>query len=197
MMASDMNWTNQLGNAFLAQQPELMDAVQRLRQKAQRYGVLRSNPQVGVGGGPYITIMPVDPYFIPVPYYDPGFFFVGPRPGFAISFGFGVALGAAFRPWGWGYNRFDWGAHRVIINNAPWGRTWVNRGAYVHPYSVQRYNGARPAERHASIPRNAAERAAPRVGPAHGRRARTRARARGPPLIELTARAEIPLSRSH
>src|SRR6202162_1708886 len=45
MMNSDMNWTTQIGNAFLAYQPAVMDAVQRQRQVAQRYGYLRTNGQ--------------------------------------------------------------------------------------------------------------------------------------------------------
>ena len=94
-----------------------------------------------VGGGPYITIMPVNPGFIVVPYYDPAVVFFAPRPGFAIGgairFGFGITIGAFFAPWGWGAGgiRFDWGAHAVFINNARWGRTWANRASYVHPYT--------------------------------------------------------------
>src|ERR1700688_243641 len=72
MMASDMNWTTDLGNAFLAQQQDVMDAVQRERRKAQSFGYLRSNGQIIVGGGPYITIAPVNPGYVVVPYYDPG-----------------------------------------------------------------------------------------------------------------------------
>src|SRR5580704_3673640 len=53
MMASDMAWTNDLGNAVLAQRPDVMDAVQRMRQKAKDYGYLRSNGQIVVSGGPY------------------------------------------------------------------------------------------------------------------------------------------------
>ena len=75
MMNSDMNWTTQLGNAFLAQQQDVMDAVQRQRAIAQRYGYLRSNGQIVVSGGPYITIMPVNPGYIVVPYYDPAVVF--------------------------------------------------------------------------------------------------------------------------
>ena len=71
MMNSDMRWTSDLGNAFLAQQQDVMDAVQRQRAVAQRYGYLRSNGQVIVSGGPYITIMPVNPGYVVVPYYDP------------------------------------------------------------------------------------------------------------------------------
>src|ERR1700734_2049873 len=152
MMASDMGWTSEAGNAFLAQQPDVMDAVQRERRQAYDYGYLRSGPQAIVNGGPYITILPANPAFIVVPYYNPLIVFAPARPGFfiggAIGFRFGVAIGPAFAPWGWGVNRFAWGEHRVFINNAPWGRTWANRGAYVHPYAMPRYAGARPAERH-------------------------------------------------
>src|SRR5271169_5326244 len=102
MMASDMNWTNQIGNAFLAQQQDVMDAVQRQRQAAQRYGYLRTNGQIIVSGPPYITITPVNPGYIAVPYYDPGIVFFPPRPGFVVGggirFGFGVTIGAFFRP---------------------------------------------------------------------------------------------------
>ena len=71
MMASDMNWTTDLGNAFLAQQQDVMDAIQRERRKARDYGYLRSNGQIIVGGGPYITIMPANPAFVVVPYLRP------------------------------------------------------------------------------------------------------------------------------
>src|SRR5579863_4528119 len=50
IMSADMNWTSQLGNAFLAQPQDVMDAVQRQRAISQRYGYLRSNGQVLVGG---------------------------------------------------------------------------------------------------------------------------------------------------
>jgi hypothetical protein len=87
MMASDMNWTTDLGNAFLAQEGDVMDAVQRERRKAREYGYLRSNGQILVGGGPYITIMPVNPGYVVVPYYDPRVVFYAPRPGFFVGGG--------------------------------------------------------------------------------------------------------------
>ena len=170
MMNSDMNWTRDLGNAFLAQQQDVMDAVQRERHKAQSFGYLRSNGQIIVGGGPYITIDPVNPGYVVVPYYDPRIVYFPPRPGFfvggGIRFGFGVTIGGFFRPWGWGYGRFDWGRHVVVVNNAPWGRTWVNRREYVHPYpDVRRFGPeARPEERHQVYERSERERAAPRQG---------------------------------
>src|ERR1700680_1461882 len=58
MMASDMGWTSELGNAFLAQQPDVMDAVQRARHRAYDYGYLRSNSQVIVRSGPYVEMVP-------------------------------------------------------------------------------------------------------------------------------------------
>jgi hypothetical protein len=173
MMNADMNWTSQLGNAFLAQQQDVMDAVQRQRALAMRYGYLKSGDEVVVGGGPYITITPVDPAFVVVPYYDPAIVFFPPRPGFVIGggirFGFGVSLGSYFAPWGWGPAglRFDWGAHSVFINNARWGRSWVNRGAYVHPYPGIRRPApgfVRPPEGHEIERRSEDERNAARQG---------------------------------
>lgn len=168
-MASDMNWTTDVGNAFLAQRQDVMDAVQRMRQKARDFGYLRSNQQVVVSGGPYIEIAPVNPDFVVVPYYDPAVVFFAPRPGFfvsgAIRFGYGISLGVAFRPWGWGYNRFDWRGHGVFINNHPWGRAWGNRRVYVHPYEgPRRWEGGRPAEGHRLEARSEHERAAAREG---------------------------------
>jgi hypothetical protein len=164
-MSSDMNWTSDLGNAFLADQQGVMYAVQRMRQRARDYGYLRSGPQIVVGGGPYITILPTRPDYIVVPYYDPVVVYERPRPGFvigaAIGFRFGVGLGVAFRPWGWGYNRIGWNERVVVINNRPWQRTWVNRTVYVHPYTIRRTVVVnRPPEHHELIERSEREREA-------------------------------------
>ena len=56
----DVAWTTNLGNAFLAQQQDVMDAVQRMRQKAQQAGKLQSTAQQQVetttdAGRPYIV----------------------------------------------------------------------------------------------------------------------------------------------
>jgi len=111
--------------------------------------------------GPFIEIVPVNPYFVPVPFYDPAIVFVAPRRGIvvrAVNFGFGINIGPAFLAWGWGASRFDWGARALIINNARWERTWANRAAYVHPYTVRRYTEPRPAEGHKPAPRTKRER---------------------------------------
>ena len=67
MMAGDMPWTEELGNAFLADQAGVMDAVQRMRHEASEFGYLRSTPDITVTGGTFIEIDPVDPYYIQVP----------------------------------------------------------------------------------------------------------------------------------
>jgi hypothetical protein len=180
MMASDMDWTTELGNAFLAQQQDVMDAVQRMRKKAWDYGYLRSNDLIVVSSGPYITIEPANPNFIVVPAYDPAVVFAPPPPGFfvggAIAFGFGVTVGVAFRPWGWGATRFVWDRHEVYIANARWERHWANRATYVHHYdNFHRWEGTRGEEQHELIRRNEEERTAARMGHArppeihHGR----------------------------
>jgi hypothetical protein len=178
MMASDLNWTTQLGNAVLAQRQDVMDAVQRERAISMNYGYLRSNARVTVvRSGPYITIIPVNPAFVYVPYYDPAVVFLAPRPGFAIgaaiNFGFGFNIGVAFQPWGWGAVRLDWASHGWFIHGALWGRNWANRAVYVHNYpGLRRFDkpGVRPAavaahpEGHKLEERSAKEREADRTG---------------------------------
>jgi hypothetical protein len=177
-MAADINWTTQLGNAVLAQRQDVMDAVQRERSIAMSYGYLRSGPRVVVArGGPYITILPVDPAFMYVPYYDPAVVFIAPRPGFAlgaaINFGFGFNIGVAFQPWGWGAVRLDWASHGWFIHGALWGRNWANRAVYVHNYpGLRRFDrpGVRPVagaphpEGHKLEERSPKEREADRTG---------------------------------
>ena len=173
MMAADMPWTEEIGGAFLNDPAQVMDAVQRQRQLAYNYGYLRSNAQIVVRTGPFIEIAPVDPGFIVVPYYNPAVVFAARRPGVAvaaaISFGFGVRIGAAFAPWGWGSTRFEWGNRVLIVNDAPWRRTWANRAVYVHPFTAvpRARAAARPAEQHELHERTERERDAERSGRNH------------------------------
>jgi hypothetical protein len=140
MMARDPAWTQQLGNAVLTQDSDVMDAVQRMRQRAMGYGYLTPNDCMNVtSSGGYIQILPVDPNVVYVPYYDPVVVFAPPRPGFAIGgaihFGPGITIGAAFGGWGWWLGSgFAWPSHTILIDRRPWDRVWVNRSAYIHPY---------------------------------------------------------------
>ena len=86
---SNIRWTTDLGNAFLAQQADVMNAVQRLRAQASQAGKLQSNSQVTVttqtdGGQAAIEIQPADPEVVYVPVYNPAYFWglslYGPYP---------------------------------------------------------------------------------------------------------------------
>ena len=156
-MAQNMGWTQQLGNAVLAQRGDVMDAVQRDRQKAYDYHYLQPNQYetvryVGPGD---IEILPVTPGYYYVPYYDPYVVYVRPRPGFfvgsAIRWGPGITIGAGFAPWGWGGVGFGWREHDILVDRRPFVRTWENRQVYVHPYATPRphyENGGHYVERH-------------------------------------------------
>ncbi|MGH9759442.1 MAG: DUF3300 domain-containing protein, partial [Blastocatellia bacterium] len=132
-LADDIQWTTDLGNAFLAQQADVMDAVQRMRQKAQDTGALRANQQQNVEttvveNKTVIVVEQADPQVVYVPSYDPTVAYgdpVYPYPPIyyptgaavaasAISFGVGVAMGAAWHG-GWGYNA-GWGTNNVNVN---------------------------------------------------------------------------------
>lgn len=134
----DVRWTTDLGNAFLAQQADVMGAVQRMRAKAQSNGKLQSNQQQTVDvqnqdGQSAITIEPADPQVIYVPTYNPEWVWGPPvfgvypplfYPGIGIGFGFGpgIYIGAFFGGccgwgafgWGWGPN---WFGHSILVNN--------------------------------------------------------------------------------
>jgi hypothetical protein len=154
MMAQDMNWTQQLGNAVLAQRADVMDAVQRMREQSYRYGYLRSNQYDNVvNSDGEVEILPVNPAYLYVPTYDPFIVFGAPRPGFliggAIHFGPAIVIGAGFAPWGWAHPYFDWHTHGIFFDATPWNRGWANRGYYVHPYAHPWVRGAGPrVERH-------------------------------------------------
>src|ERR1022692_1865794 len=130
----DVSWTTNLGNAFLAQQQDVMDAVQRLRQQAQQAGKLASTPQENVvtgneGGQPYIGIEPANPDVIYVPVYDPGWiwgpplYYPYPRwywpprsviyGGIGFGFGGGINVGFFF---GGGWNGWGgWGDRKSVV----------------------------------------------------------------------------------
>ncbi len=152
-MASNMNWTQQLGNAVLVQRNDVMDAVQRLRQQAYNYGYLRPNQYEQVVYTPgAIQIFPVNAGMYYVPAYDPYVVYARPRPGFfvggAIRFGPGIVIGTSLAPWGWSNPGFGWREHSILIDRRPWERTWSNRTVYAHPYAARpRFEGPRQ-ERH-------------------------------------------------
>ena len=127
MMSAKLDWTQKVGDAFLAQEQDVMATVQTLRAKARAAGYLQSTPQQAVVVEPEgIQIEPATPQVVYVPIYDPTVVY-GPwwypayppyywyPPGYVVgaevfSFGLGVSVGAML----WG--GFDWGHHNVHIN---------------------------------------------------------------------------------
>jgi Protein of unknown function (DUF3300) len=172
MMSEKLDWTQKLGDAVLAQQPDVMDAIQRLRSKAQANDKLPSNKQQTVstqqqGGKQVIVIAPAEPDTIYVPYYDPAVVYgpwpyadyppyYWPAPGYiaagviatGIAFGAGYALGrwasGGYR-WGGGMN---WGGNNILVNrpvnvnNINVNNNWTHNS--VHRQGV-RYNNANVA----------------------------------------------------
>jgi hypothetical protein len=131
-LANDIQWTTELGNAFLAQQSEVMDAVQRMRKKAQNKGSLESNEQQKVETQvveekTVIVVESANPEVIYVPTYNPTYVYpppVYPYPpvyyppytaGAAfVTFSVGVAWGAAV--WGGSCCHCGWGGNDINID---------------------------------------------------------------------------------
>ncbi|HKV79692.1 MAG TPA: DUF3300 domain-containing protein [Candidatus Sulfotelmatobacter sp.] len=143
-LADDIGWTTDLGNAVLAQQADVMDAVQRMRAKAKDKGNLKSTEQMQVEtktveSKEVIVIQQSKPEVVYVPSYDPVVVYGAPPypyppiayppPGYyagglALSFGVGMMVGAAMGG-GWCCNS-GWGGggnNNININN---NNTFVN-----------------------------------------------------------------------
>ena len=136
-MDDNLNWTTDLGQAFLNQQPDVMESIQRLRQSASNFGNLQSTPQQQVvNDGGYIEIVPADPQVIYVPVYQPDqvYYQTGYGSPF-ISFGIGFPIGL------WLDCDFDWGHHNIIV----WGHDHPRPSNWWHEPSRQRNTG------HASV----------------------------------------------
>lgn len=153
MMSEKLDWTVKLGDAVLAGQKPVLDAVQALRAKAQAQGNLKSNEQqtIVVQQGPtqVIEIQSASPQVIYVPTYNPTVVYgAWPYPAYppyyyyppgyvaataAISFGVGVACGLA---WGYAWGGCNWRGgdinvnvnRNVNINNTRIDRTTINSG---------------------------------------------------------------------
>src|SRR5271155_3801158 len=166
-LANDIQWTTDLGNAFLAQQSDLMDAVQRMRKKAQDSGNLKSTEQQKVEvkvveSKQVVVIQQANPEVVYVPSYNPTVVYgapVYPYPpiyypppgyyaaGMAISFGVGVAMGAMWGG-GWGYG-CGWGGHNdITINN----NNNFNRNTNINGGNRNNINGGNRGNRPSQLP---------------------------------------------
>jgi hypothetical protein len=141
MMSTKLDWTQKLGDAVLAQQADVMDAVQRLRTRAEAQNKLQTTKEQKVttqtqNNKKVIVIEPAAPDTIYVPYYDPAIvygpwpysgyppYYFPPAPGYyagaaiatGIAFGVGVAVGAwaaGGHYWGGGVH---WGDNNINVN---------------------------------------------------------------------------------
>jgi hypothetical protein len=140
MMSDQLDWTQNLGNAFLAQQDQVMDQVQFLRSKADSSGHLKSNSQQTVKqqDGAYV-IQPANPDTVYVPVYEPSvvygtwwypdyppYYWGYPGAVFTDGFFWGAA-GIAIAGGIWGWNHWDWHNRRIDIDANRWNRIDVNR----------------------------------------------------------------------
>src|SRR5437773_7552356 len=134
-LAGNVQWTTDLGNAFLAQQSDVMDAVQRMRGKAESKGTLKTSAQQTVqtktveSGKHVIVVEPAQPDVVYVPSYDPEVAYGPPPPAYpyypytypGYYPGMGLAWGAAgfaLGAWAGGnWGDCDWGHGDVNINN--------------------------------------------------------------------------------
>jgi len=135
MMNDNLEWTQRLGDAFLADQAQVMDTVQSLRQKALAAGNLQSTPQLSVAtqdGDIVIDTPQPDVVYVPVynplliygpwwaPAYPPWFWcppaiFVYPFcPVYTIGIIFGAPWPIWYHHWGWAHPY--WHGHRIVIN---------------------------------------------------------------------------------
>lgn len=133
MMSDKLDWTTKLGDAFLAQQQDVMGAIQGLRSKAKSEGYLETTKEQTVvvqqeAEKQVIVIEAADPEVIYVPTYNPAYVYgVWPYPAYppyyyyppgyvataAVSFGVGFACGAA---WGYAWGNCNWGHGDVDID---------------------------------------------------------------------------------
>ncbi|MGL5814473.1 MAG: DUF3300 domain-containing protein [Aeromonas sp.] len=86
MMCLKMDWTTELGSAFLADEPGVLAAVQRLRQQAMEVGNLKDSEQMKVAkdeqnNQQIVTIAPANPDVVYVPQYDPSAVYSPPAAG--------------------------------------------------------------------------------------------------------------------
>ncbi|MFH0997817.1 MAG: DUF3300 domain-containing protein [Pseudomonadota bacterium] len=161
MMNDKLEWTQNIGDAFLGQKDQVMDTIQDLRAKAHALGNLKTTrEQVVVVQEQRIVIEPADPQYVYVPaynpilvygpwwypayppyyYYPPGY--VAVRSG-VVSFGVGLAVGVA---WGYAWGNVNWAGNHVYVH--PYRHVTINN-YYKHGYSQWRHDpshGSGPSE---------------------------------------------------
>ncbi len=180
-MDKNLSWTSSLGDAYYNQQQDVMDAIQVMRQRAEKAGDLKTTPQqVVTTQDSTISVQPANPEVVYVPAYDPWMVYGGPImawPGWYpypgiwyggpyLSFGMGFGIGF-FGGFGWGWNHwgFDWhnryatfgGGRYYSRSNTFYNRSSINRGGgarggVANRGSINRGGGARGGVANRSAP---------------------------------------------
>lgn len=169
MMSEKLDWTVNLGNAFIGQQKEVMDTIQKLRKKAKDAGNLDSSKEQKVStsnaeGKEVIVIESSDPQVIYVPTYNPTVIYgTWPYPAYppyywyppayvpppypAFHFGVGLAVGVA---WGYAWGHCGWGNSDVDIdiNRNTNINNNIDRGKYKQQLDKSGVNGGKGQFKH-------------------------------------------------
>lgn len=159
MMNENLDWTQKLGDAVLAQQPDVMDAVQNLRAKAEDNGKLKTTKQQTVSvsneasGKQIITIAPTSTETVYVPYYEPSVvygswsypsyppYYWPPAPGWVVggAIASGIAWGAGWAIGNAIWDDIDWNHGNIKVDidknvniNRNVNRNNVNVGKWEH-----------------------------------------------------------------
>ena len=159
-MDKNLSWASSLGDAYFNQQPDVMDAVQVMRRRAQAAGDLKTTSQQNVTTqGSTIVVEPSDPQIVYVPAYNPwaaygepimswpgwypypGIWFGGPY----LSWGGGFGIGW-FGGYGWGWNHwgFNWGGRYAMYGGGRYysrSNTFYNRSSFYRAGSARGGNG--------------------------------------------------------
>lgn len=155
-MDKNLSWTSSLGDAYYNQQQDVMDAIQVMRQRAERAGDLKTTPQQVVATqGSEISVQPANPEVVYVPAYDPwlaygdpimgwpgwypypGIWYGGPYLSFGMGFGIGFFGGFG---WGWNHWGFNWGGRYATFGG---GRYYSRSNTFYNRGSINRGGGAR------------------------------------------------------
>ena len=160
-MSDHLDWMQKVGDAMLAQQPDVADSIQRLRAQAADAGNLKSGSEQkvttqGLGADRTIAIEPANPQVVYVPVYDPNVTYgqwaypaypptyYPPPPGYGygsalvrgMMFGFGIAATSAlFGGWNWGPRGGSYvnvNVNRAVNINRSYNVANVNNGAWRH-----------------------------------------------------------------
>jgi Protein of unknown function (DUF3300) len=150
-MSTNLSWTSALGDAYFNEQDAVTAAIQKLRKQAKDAGNLQTTKEQTVTTeAQTIVIQPANPQIVYVPVYNPTVVYGYPvvvYPGYSspnptavaiISFGVGVAVGAAI--WGggccgWGWNSwgYNWRGGTVVYQRNVYvsrSNVYINRNSY-------------------------------------------------------------------